>query len=316
MSVAPGVPPITTPPYGIIIKALRSGIAIPFLGAGASMVGYTKGDLTYLPSGSDLARNLARDAEFPSANDYDLTDLSKVSSYYVDVSSRDLLRRELRSVFADEKKKYCCNNLHRFLAQVADKTMIVTTNYDTLLEQAFLEAKKPYDLVVYPADNEDYANAIFWWRDGVSEPEVLKPQDIDIEDLGKTNVIYKMHGSVQNAVGKWDSFVITEEDYIDFLSRMESAVPSAFSAFFASRSFLFLGYGLRDWNLRVLLKKIRKKVGNSPDQSRLSQPISWALLLDPSPFERKIWDRRGVDIYDMKLEDFVEAMQRRWKPEP
>lgn len=314
MAALPGALTDIRPPYGIILKALRSGGAIPFLGAGASLVGYQKGDLTYLPSGSELAKSLAKDAEFPSANEADLTDLSKVSSYYVDVSSRDLLRKELRSVFVDEKKKYCCNNLHRFLAAIADNMMVVTTNYDTLLEQAFIEAKKPYDLVVYPADNEDYANAIFWWRHGALEPELLKPQDIDIDDLNKTNVIYKMHGSVREDIGKWDSFVITEEDYIDFLSRMESAVPSAFSAYFASRSFLFLGYGLRDWNLRVLLKKIRRRVGNSPDQAKPSQPTSWAMLLDPSAFERKLWDKRGVDIFDLRLEDFVLAMQERWKP--
>jgi len=280
------------------------------------MVGYQKGDPSYLPSGSELAKSLATDAVFPSADEADLTDLLKVSSYYVDVSSRDLLRMELRSVFADEGKKYRSNDLHRFLARIANNMLVVTTNYDTLLEQAFLEIGKPYDLVVYPADNEDYANAIFWWRHGADEPELLKPSEIDIADLGKTNVIYKMHGSVREKVGKWDSFVITEEDYIDFLSRMESAVPPCFSDYFASRSFLFLGYGLRDWNLRVLLRKIRKRVGDAQDQAKICQPTSWAMLLDPSPFERKLWEKRGVDIYNLRLEDFVTAIQERWNPGP
>ena len=316
MAIAPGTPVASKPPYGIIYKALRGGGAIPFLGAGASMLGYRQGEAGCLPSGSELAKSLARDAEFPSSNEADLTDLLKVSSYYVDVSSRDLLRKELHSVFADEKKNYRCNDLHRFLAKIANNMMVVTTNYDTLLEQAFLEAGKPYDLVVYPADHEDYANAMFWWRHGVAEPDLLEPKKIDIDTLGKTNVIYKMHGSVRGEGGKWDSFVITEEDYIDFLSRIESAVPSAFSEYFASRSFLFLGYGLRDWNLRVLLKKIRRNVGSLSGQPIPSQPTSWAMLLDPSAFERKLWDKRGVDLYDIKLEDFIVAMQERLEPEP
>jgi hypothetical protein len=305
MSVLPVPQPGSIPPYGAIIKALRSGRAIPFLGAGASLVGRQNGDTTYLPSGSDLARALAKDAQFPSTSEADLTDLSKVSSYYVDVSSRDLLRQELRSVFAD--RKYVCNGLHRFLASIADNMMVITTNYDTLMERAFIEAGKPYDLVVYPADNEDYANAIFWWRHGSNDPELLKPQDIDIEDLGKTNVIYKMHGSVREEVDKWDSFVITEEDYIDFLSRMESAVPSSFSAYFSTRSFLFLGYGLKDWNLRLLLRKIRRK---ADDQPRKSQPTSWAMQLDPSALDRQLWEKRGVNIYNVRLEDFIVEMQK------
>ena len=307
MSVSPIVPSGGIPPYGIILKALRNGSAVPFLGAGASMVGRQNGDATYLPSGSDLARSLAKDAQFPSTNEIDLTDLSKVSSYYVDVSSRILLRQELRSVFADTSKKYCCNNLHRFLASIANNMMVVTTNYDTLLERAFIEAGKPYDLVVYPADNEDYANAIFWWRHGSNDPELLKPQDIDIDDLGKTNVIYKMHGSVREEVDKWDSFVITEEDYIDFLSRMESAVPSAFSAYFGNRSFLFLGYGLKDWNLRLLLRKIRRK---ADDQPRKLQPTSWAMQKDPTALDRQLWEKRGVNIYNVPLEDFVVEIQK------
>jgi hypothetical protein len=312
MAVLPMASPGGTPPYGIILKALRSGNAIPFLGAGASMVNPGNGGGVWLPSASDLARSLARDAEFPSTNETDVTDLSKVSSYYVDVSSRHLLRQELHNVFAGKINDYRCNDLHRFLAAIADRTMIVTTNYDTLLEQAFVEAGKSFELVVYPADNEEYANAIFWWHHGSAEPELMKPQDIDINDLGRSNVIYKIHGSVRSDIGKWDSFVITEEDYIDFLSRMESAVPSAFSAYFASRSFLFLGYGLRDWNLRVLLKKIRKKV-DLGDRASLSQPTSWAMLMNPAAFEQRLWGKRGVDIYDMKLENFVAAMQERLK---
>jgi hypothetical protein len=33
--------------------------------------------------------------------------------------------------------------------------IIVSTNYDTLIEQAFQEAGKPYDLVVYPTDKPE-----------------------------------------------------------------------------------------------------------------------------------------------------------------
>jgi hypothetical protein len=300
MNTPPTQPGTTSiqPPYGIILKELRHGSAIPFLGAAASRVGYKDGDPTYLPSGADLAEALAKEAEFPSLDQKDRTDLVKVSSYYVDASSRGALRRELRSVFADGR--YRCNDLHRLLARIADKMMIVTTNYDTLLEQAFLDAKKPYDLVVYPADNDQYKNAMLWWPHGAVEPDKLRPNDIDPANLGKTNVIYKMHGSVRQDKEDWDSFVITEEDYVDFLSRFENAVPSAFHTYFSARSFLFLGYGLKDWNLRVLLKKVN-----------VSEITSWAILHAPSAFERKLWERRGVDIFDLKLEEFVAAMQAR-----
>jgi hypothetical protein len=283
------------PPYGAILDGLYRRDWIPFLGAGASRVGYQPGNSSFLPSGSELATLLADDVRFPSMETGERTDLAKVSSYYVDVSKRDALRHRLRRIFT--QSDYQCNSLHRFLASIADNLLIISTNYDTLLEQAFIEAKKPYDLVVYPADNPEFGNAILWWRHGEHEPEKLKPNQLDIHDIGTTNIIYKMHGSIRQDQAKWDSFVITEEDYVRFLSRMNNAVPSAFRKYFSGRGFLFLGYGLRDWNFRVLLKEI-----TGP------QVTSWAILHQPSVLERTLWERRSVRIYDLKLEDFVEAI--------
>src|SRR5262249_48202169 len=155
-----------------------------------------------------------------------------------------------------------------------ERSVIVTTNYDTLLEQAFRDAGKPYDLIVYPADNREYANGVLRWPHGAAEPEKLKPNELDIEDLGKTITIYKIHGSVRPEGERWDSFVITEEDYIRFLGRMGQAVPSALREYFLQREFLFLGYGLRDWNMRVLLREVSA-----------SEKTSWAIMHEPSLFE-------------------------------
>ncbi|PYP83878.1 MAG: hypothetical protein DMG65_23505 [Candidatus Angelobacter sp. Gp1-AA117] len=93
------------PPYGIILKALRTGNAVPFLGAGASMLKSCE-ESPLLPSGSALAELLAEQARFPSTDPHDRTDLAKVTSYYVDVSSRSMLRDELRSKFIGQNYKY------------------------------------------------------------------------------------------------------------------------------------------------------------------------------------------------------------------
>jgi SIR2-like domain len=289
------------PPYGIILDELRSGNAIPFLGAAASRVVCSADDSVLLPSGAELASILADDANFPSDEERDRTDLAKVSSYYVDGSNRGALRRKLHRVFADTRHR--CNDLHRFLAAVANNLMVVTTNYDTLLEQAFIELGKPYDVIVYPADNQEYGNGVLWWPHGANEPRKLKSNQIDIEDLRNKNLIYKIHGSVRLDADKWDSFVITEEDYVRFLSRMTNAVPAALREYFSKRAFLFLGYGLKDWNMRVLLKEVS-----------VSEITSWAILYKPSIFERKLWERRKVDIFNLKLEDFVATMRARLGP--
>jgi len=286
------------PPYPAILDELKGGRAVPFLGAGASRVGFVEGDSGMLPSGAELAGLLADYANFPSNDRSERRDLSKVSSYLVDGTNRGALRRKLHTVF--DSRDMRPTPLHHFLAAVANNLMVVTTNYDTLLEQAFTEAGKPYDVVVYPADNPEIANGVFWWEHGRDSPRKLKSNEIDTEELANKNVIYKMHGSVRHGAQQWDSFVITEEDYILFLSKMRNAVPPAFRAHFSERAFLFLGYGLQDWNLRVLLKQVA-----NPEMT------SWAILHEPSAFEQVLWQRRKVDIFDMRLEDFVSAMEQR-----
>ncbi len=55
-----------------------------------------------------------------------------------------------------------------------------------------------------------------------------------------------------------DSFVITEDHYIDYLTRTDisNLLPVTLAAKLRKSHFLFLGYSLRDWNLRVILHRI------------------------------------------------------------
>lgn len=305
------------PPYGIICNRLKTGRVIPFLGAGASFVERPVGakwDATkplFLPSGLELAHFLAEEAEFPSTDPGDRGDLAKVSSYYADIAGRRTLRERLREVLNHE---FQGSLLHELIAALPVPLVIVVTNYDALVEQAFRAAGKPYDLVVYPADRKDIANAILWWPHGAQEPLVKAPNELDI-DLATTTVIYKMHGTIVQEAEEWDSFVITEEDYVEFLSRMtaSAAIPSLFYPFFRDRSFLFLGYSLRDWNLRVILKNLgkylsKRAAGSDEDEDQLP---SWAIQRCPSELERQLWKKRKVNIFDIALDDFAKKMQQR-----
>jgi hypothetical protein len=60
--------------------------------------------------------------------------------------------------------------------------------------------------------------------------------------------------------------------------------------------YLFLGYSLRDWNLRVMLHRIWK--------DRAKQNNSWAVVSYPDPLEVEAWRSRSVEIYDMELGAF------------
>src|SRR5262245_60603778 len=109
------------PPYGEIADLLREGQVIPFLGAGVNFGTRPKGAAwdektdAFLPSGAELSRFLARQSNFPSAEDNDLADLAKVSSYFVEASARRRLRDHLRKIF---DRDFVPCDIHHYLAEV------------------------------------------------------------------------------------------------------------------------------------------------------------------------------------------------------
>jgi len=295
------------PPYGIIASQLQDGLVVPFLGAGASMVGrgserWNPTKPSFLPSGRELADYLAGISEFPE-DAGDAGNLAKIASFYVESAGRTPLRKCLRRLL---NQPFPCNSLHEFLADIPTPLVIVVTNYDTLLEQAFRAKGRPYDLLVYSADSQGAGDSVLWWPHEAKQPEIVdRPNEFQI-DFGKRSVIFKIHGSVVPDTEKWDTFVITEEDYLDFLSRMveNSAIPAVFYTYFRERSFLFLGYSLADWNLRVILKNLNRCLSSR-------QMVSWAIKLGPSELERILWRNRNVRLYGMDLGEFVVRMRER-----
>jgi hypothetical protein len=309
------------PPYGIIANQLKQGNVIPFLGAGASLSGrpadckWDAKTASFLPSGKELAHQLAEDSSLPSADPYDRDDLSKVSSYYAEVAANrtDLIGCLHQTLDRD----YQVGAIHRFLADVDAPLLIVTTNYDDLVERAFQAKGKPYHLVAYPTDHKELAAAVMWWKPGAAEPEAHAPKSLPLS-LTDTSIIYKMHGTVDRQTNKWDSYVITEEDYVDFLARMtgQTAIPARLMLEFRKRRFLFLGYGLRDWNLRVMLRHLKSALATTettapPTTDEREDLRSWAIQRNPSELERALWLARKVNIYDLEIDAFVGKLREK-----
>jgi hypothetical protein len=158
------------------------------------------------------------------------------------------------------------------------------------------------------------ANSVLWWRAGEVKPEARALQEMIADDVAGRTVIFKMHGSVRPDLAAADDYVITEEDYVEFLSRMtaSTAIPRFFLERCEGASFLFLGYGLRDWNLRVVLKNLDKRFGrrSGGNVGAGGKPVrSWAIQRHPSEVEALLWANRGVTIFDMDLDDFVARMK-------
>jgi SIR2-like domain/TIR domain len=213
------------------------------------------------------------------------------------------------------------SSVHQFLARLPQilheaglpekHQLIVTTNYDNSLEQAFDKAEEPYDLAVYMAsDGGRFAHFPF-----EGKPTAIKigeandywsfPIDPVSREASRT-VILKIHGAVDGAVGLYtwqDNYVITEDDYIEYLSQsaVESIVPVQIRNKLRYGHLLFLGYAMRDWNLRVFLRRIFER-----------RPLnaSWAIQRNPDRIDEKFWQRISVDLFGMPLSDYVRELEQ------
>jgi len=287
------------PPYGPIRQAFLDGQIIPFLGAGASLAARVPpgnawaAASAFLPNGSELADHLAKESGFPPG---EARDLAKVAQYFHVQAGRPLLHKELRKIF---QRAYAPLPIHGLLASAQKPLLVVTTNYDSLIEQAFAFANKPYDLVIHTTDSQ-IGERIYHRAHGEMTLNKVVPRKLLI-DLGTRSVVYKIHGSCDAADPTKDQYVITEDDYIDFLSRMvkNTAIPAFCAEPFQCWPFLFIGYRLGDWNMRVVLNRISPTV-------RLEQGIkSWAIERAPSALEERFWMTRGVNVYPKPIDDFV-----------
>jgi hypothetical protein len=291
-------------PVALLADRLSKGEIIPFLGTGASLSGRQLDERwlaprsAVLPSGTELARYLADASNFPVEDES--FDLLKVAEYFAIIAGRRALEEQLHEVL---DRDYPLAAVHEFLADIDAPMLIVTTNYDDLIERALKESGREHDVVIHTTD-PSLGDSILWWPFGETSPTEISPNRLDV-DLSQRTVVYKMNGSVDRKDRRRDQFVITEDDHIEFLTRLSrnKAIPAIFAESFQTRPFLFLGYGLRDWHVRVLLNRIFK------DLRRLKGLRSWSIQYKPSNLEQILWQQREIAIYDSSLDDFIHSLR-------
>jgi hypothetical protein len=300
--------------YTTVLKALLDGRLVPFLGAGVNRCGrpesvtWTPGQHQYLPDGSELSTYLRESFGGPSSYQ---ADLARVSQYISVMNGDGPLYEELHRIFDAD---YPPTGLHSFLASLPRRLrekgfgranlLVVTTNYDDVLERAFHDAGEEVDVVAYLCEGEHRGRFIHYAPGAMGEIISIPNEYRDIS-LDRRSVILKIHGAVDRSNPDTDSYVITEDHYIDYLTRTDLSrlVPATLAAKLRRSNFLFLGYGLRDWNLRVILHRIS-------DEQRKSYR-SWAILLHPDELDRRFWNRREVELIDIRLEHYISELQQR-----
>jgi hypothetical protein len=319
-SVSPRPPPSGTDAARVARYIVERSV-VTVLGAGTNAVARDspwQHGCGSLPDSAELARHLAHEYHIGTETD----DLARVSEHVSVIEGKVDLYRTLRELLI--KSKCTPGSAHSWVASMPRRLrelgreryqLLITTNYDSALERAFDAAHEPYDLVVFVATGEHRGRFVHvpWWdADSRGSIPITMPNeyvDLPIDEDGELErtVIVKLHGGAADlgpgSPQLRDNFVITEDDYISYLTDgpVESLIPLQILNKLRDSHFLFLGYRMRDWSLRVFLQRVW---GLQPLEAR-----SWALDPGLDVVERELWENFGVKVVEEPVAEFLDEVE-------
>jgi hypothetical protein len=276
--------------------SLLEGNAALFAGAGLS-----------IPAGfadwRKLLKEIAEDLQLDIEREHDLIAVAQYEANRK--GNRDSLDEAIIRQFDREAR---LTENHRILARLPIDT-VWTTNYDKVLEKAFIEANKRPDVKI-------------------TVPQLaLRKSHCDV-------VIFKMHGDVEHA----HDAILTKDDY-ECYETERGAFTMQLLADLLSKRFLFLGFSFTDPNieytfnrLRRLLNPHRQQKGggkehycvlrkpHEDDYKHLPVPADEQVRLfksDSARFEHRVADMTRFGVQAVIIEKYEEitellvALQRR-----
>jgi hypothetical protein len=225
-----------------IAEAVRKKQCILFLGAGGHAPPPEGSSYSYPaaerpPLGGALSQKLADQSDYSKAfPGKDTGNLQRVAWHFEHTLGRNALVTAIRKEVDDGKTP---SPLLRMLAEL-DFPLVVTTNYDNLFERALFAADKVPQVSVYNRDDTQHTVDLF------TAPNARQP------------FVLKIHGDI----GRPESLVVTDEDYIRFVMRMRdkdrfNPIPETLQYHLRRWPVLFVGYSLVDYNLRLLFRTLR-----------------------------------------------------------
>ncbi len=235
-----------------------------------------------------LAEEISKDRKVLDADD-----LLSTAQQYADFTSEEDLRLDTADFYKNRKVEV--DALHADLAQLPFQ-LVVNASHDSLFIQALEKAGRSYATDLYNYRGES--------RDMVKWESRTDP------------FVYSLYGST----AVHESLVISEKHLLEFLVAITTKDPPIHNNIMSEfrdkdKSFLFLGFGFRNWYLRILLYVLlNSKTGKAGKTSR-----SFALELD-SPGEASLAqvsflfkDSLKINFSDMAVDVFVKELRERFE---
>ena len=241
-----------------LINSIRKENITLFIGSGFS-----------LKAGAPSAYSLvnAINNTLPEDEKIDGNDLDKVSEEYEQMHNRESLMKIIR-----DKMSFIPTDTsdHQKLTRIPHIHTIITTNYDTLLEDIYGQEK------CYVVRNT---------------------QDLTNLSKDKVNII-KIHGDFQSE----ESILLTKQDYTNYFVKTKDSLLWKFvQAEILTKDILFIGYSLEDSNVLEIIKQVKKETNGQPRKFFLIAP-------GLKSYKVNRLAETKVKYYDAKAEDLFSPL--------
>lgn len=247
-----------------------------------------------------------------------------------DASLRDVFCQYLAEQLEQENQNVVERALFAVAQQYDDSPAFSTVNLKNLAARFFKQAKGygpgplhlqlaqcPFSLVLTTCHDDLFTKAL------KDEPTSKSPSRYWYHYLGEQRDNHEIEGmpdpaspAVYHLFGTFEepnSLVLTENDLLAFVCNVISGrpkLPESLRALFRNKTFLFVGFGIRHWYIRVLLKLLMRTL-ELGDRS-----VAIESLGDLSQVEKDqtvMFYKRGtrVEVVDMNALDFVHELRER-----
>ena len=228
-----------------IKKSIKENSLILFVGAGISAN-------SNLPTWKELIQSFKKELDLP---DGDSDDYLRVAQYYYDTFGKNQYTKKIEEIFFS-KGTSKPNELHTLIEKIAPKH-IITTNYDSLLEDQFENGLLKYNVVA---------------------------EDKDIPYTSSERYLIKMHGDFSKK-----NIVLKEDDYLDYALNFPM-VSTLIQSLIMNHTLLFVGYSLGDSTFNSIFRLIQNTFKLDAKFAYFYTPE------EPSMIIREYYKKQGIII--------------------
>lgn len=267
--------------YDIIKQASDTNQLVVFIGAGMS-------NNFGFPTWNDLIMQMYREltGKEVSKKKFSSDELLRIPQALWN-KDKAAYKRILRANFGAHKVQDSANVILDEIMKLKP-AHIITTNFDTLIEKYI--SGRENALYKSHSAQEGYAKLV---QGNLPYRYMSVINDMDMVTADANHLLMKLHGDVQNM----NSLVLCEDDYLNF-SDSHILMENFIKSLLTNHTFLFVGYGVGDSNLKLIMKWVDNIVARQQtgEDKRKKHILLYSEKSNMDKFQKEYFEHKQIEV--------------------